>query len=82
MAINIKNPDVEAAIRKLASQLGVDLTEAVSCAVRHELERKQQATTARLARMRSISDHLIGVPVRDARSADEILGYDERGIPS
>ena len=34
-----------------------------------------------VARMRAIADELARVPDLDVRSADEILGYDEHGLP-
>jgi hypothetical protein len=32
-------------------------------------------------RLRRIADHCAALPVLDARSPDEILGYDEHGVP-
>ncbi len=82
MAINIKNAQVEQAIRKLAAQLGVDLTEAVERAVTHELARNVRVQEARLYRMKAIAERVAALPVRDARTNEEILGYDERGLPA
>jgi hypothetical protein len=31
--------------------------------------------------LEAIAEHCANLPVLDARSADEILGYDERGLP-
>lgn len=81
MGLNIKNREVEAAIRQLAEQRGVDLTEAVRLAVRHELERGRNGYESRLARMRSIADRVATLPLLDSRSSDEILGYDDIGLP-
>ena len=39
MGLNIKNPDVESAIRKLAAHTGESLTDAVANAVRERLAR-------------------------------------------
>jgi len=82
MGLNIKNPEVEAAIRQLAEQRGVDLTEAVRLAVRHELGRGQSSYESRLARMRTIADRVAALPLLDGRSSEEILGYDDVGLPS
>jgi antitoxin VapB len=82
MGLNIKNAEVEAAIRQLAEQRGVDLTEAVRLAVRHELERGQNGYESRLARMRMIADRVAALPLLDSRSSEEILGYDDVGLPS
>ncbi len=35
----------------------------------------------KLARMREIADRCARLPVIDARGPDEILGYDEHGLP-
>lgn len=82
MAISIKNLDVEQAIRQLAREMGVDLTEAVEIAVKHELARTSHDTEARLARMQAIVDRVAALPILDNRSNEEILGYDEQGLPS
>jgi antitoxin VapB len=80
MAINIKNFEVEDSIRKLANQLGVDLTEAVKRAVDHELNRGPAAKQAKLAKMRAVSNRVAQQPEKDPRSEDEILGYNEAGL--
>lgn len=82
MAINLKNPAVVAAVRRLASERGVDLTEAIHLAVEHELARGHRRRDARLRRMRAIADHVAQLPVRDERSDEAILGYDDSGLPS
>lgn len=35
----------------------------------------------RLARMLAIADHCAALPVLDSRSPEEILGYDDNGLP-
>ena len=80
LAISIKNAEVEQAIRRLAAELRVDLTEAVERAVTHELARHARLRDARLARMRSIAERIAALPLRDSRSDEEILGYDELGL--
>jgi len=83
MGINIKNPEVEAAIRRLAAQERVDLTEAVRLAVTRELKRGgARGSGRRLSRMRAIADRIAALPLRDQRSEEEILGYDSAGLPT
>jgi antitoxin VapB len=82
MSLNIKNTEVEAAIRQLANERGIDLTEAIRLAIRHELDRGRPARLARLRRMRSVADRIATLPLRDNRSDEEILGYDASGLPS
>jgi antitoxin VapB len=81
MAINIKNPEVELAIRKLAAQMGVELTSAIGLAVKHELNRIAVGPSTRLSSMRAIANRVSELPIKDRRSEDEILGYDEAGLP-
>ena len=81
MAINIKNPEVELAVRKLANSMGVDMTEAIGLAVSHELDRSGKVQVKRLTAMKAISSRVKEMPVLDDRSAEQILGYDEVGLP-
>ena len=81
MGISIKNAEVEEAIRRLAAERKVDLTEAVGLAVRNELERGHRTAAARLAAMRSVADRMAVLPLRDSRTDEAIIGYDERGLP-
>jgi len=39
-------------------------------------------TEERLRRMRAISDRVAALPLIDDRSLEELLGYDEHGLPS
>lgn len=80
MGINVKNARVEAAVRKLATQRGVDLTGAIGLAVDNELKRSEHRKRGRLRRMRAIADHVAALPLRDVRTDEEILGYDEAGL--
>lgn len=54
-------------------------------ALEESLRRLSQAGTdpeRRLAEMRAISRRVARLPDRDTRSAEEIIGYDENGLPS
>ena len=83
MALNLKNPDVEQLARALAAETGESLTEAVRRALEERLEslRRRRAHAATYARVEAIQAMVRELPVRDQRSEDEILGYDERGVP-
>jgi antitoxin VapB len=84
MGIFIKKPDAEAKIRELAERTGESLTDAVERAVEEKLQRlgpkkkKGRIDRKKLAELLAYFDSL---PVDDPRSADEIIGYDERGLP-
>ena len=82
MAFTIKDPETERLARRLAAITGETLTKAVEVAIRDRLEREERR------RGRASAEHLLAIarryaarPVVDDRSADEILGYDERGLP-
>lgn len=83
MALNIRNPETEQLAAELARLTGETKTEAVTQAVRDRLERVKRARY-----QRSLADELDAIgrqcaalPVLDPRTPDEILGYDENGIP-
>lgn len=83
MALNIRNAETERLVAELARLSGRTKTEAVTEAIRDRLERFRRERSGR-----SLADELdeIGrrcarLPVLDARSADDILGYDENGVP-
>lgn len=84
MALNIRNPQAEALATEVARLAGESKTKAVTVALRERLARLQQrkAATRSLADdLNEIAQHCSRLPVQDARPANEILGYDERGLP-
>lgn len=83
MALNIKDPATEKTVRELAAVTG----ETVTTAVRHAAE--ERLIRLRRRRRRGLADEIMEIgrrcaalPELDARSADEILGYDEAGLPT
>ena len=84
MALNIRNAEAERLATELARQTGETKTEAVTKALRDRLTRVQRERTGHsLAdRLDEIARHCASLPVLDDRSPDEILGYDERGLPA
>ena len=84
MGVFIKKPEAEAKIRELAARTGETLTEAIEKAVDERLatlaprQRKGRVDRERLAKVLAYFDSL---PVDDPRSPDEIIGYDEHGVP-
>ncbi len=83
MALNIRSRETEALTAELARLTGESKTEAVTKAVRDRLERVKRARQGRpLAdEIDAIGQRCAGLPVRDGRTAEEILGYDEHGVP-
>ena len=83
MALNIRSPEAERLAAELAKQTGETKTEAVTKALRDRLTRvRRERSRRRLAdELEAIAEHCANLPVLDARFADEILGYDEHGLP-
>lgn len=83
MALNIRNGDVEQLVAELASLTGETKTEAVALAVQERLERVRRTKRQRgiVDDLEEIARHCASLPVLDDRDADEILGYDHRGLP-
>lgn len=84
MALNIRNPETERLAAELARRTGETKTEAVTKALRDRLDRvKRERSGRRLAdELQAIVDEFAALPVLDDRSADEIIGYDENGLPT
>jgi antitoxin VapB len=69
MGLNIKNPGVESAIRKLAAHTGESLTDAIAGAVREKLARVEEEA-ARRAPAKTVEEFLARIkPLQDASAA-------------
>jgi antitoxin VapB len=84
MALNIKNPEADRLARELSTATGETITEAIVQALRERLRRVRGRSRGPRLRdeLRDIRQRVAGLPVRDRRTPDEILGYDEHGLPS
>jgi antitoxin VapB len=83
MALSIRNPRAEKLARQVAAEVGEGLTEAIIHALEERLERLKgrRATTDVAEEIMKISIRCRALPETDQRSTDEILDYDERGLP-
>lgn len=83
MPLNIRNRQAEELATLLAKLTGETKTEAVTQALKERLERVRRTRSKRgLADdLDEIALHCAALPVRDRRSADQIMGYDEHGLP-
>ena len=82
MALNIKDPEADALARKLARRTGESLTDAVLNALKERLARTEKMRSHDLlTQLATIRRRCAKLKVRDARSADSIIGYDSRGLP-
>jgi antitoxin VapB len=84
MALNIRNAETEELAETVARLTGETKTEAVTRALRDRLERLRRERPRRgLAdELDKIAIHCARLPVIDPRTPDQILGYDEHGLPS
>jgi antitoxin VapB len=80
MALSIKDPETDRLARQVSEQTGETITQAVATALQERLDR--------LKDMRSLAEDLneialrcAALPVYDVRTPDEIIGYDENGLP-
>ena len=85
MALNIRDPEAQRLARELAEATGETMTKAVIKALRERLERlrvrQKVSRTERAARLMAHGKRFAALPVLDGRSPDEIIGYDEVGLP-
>lgn len=84
MPLSIKDPEADRLARNLARQTGETITQAVITALRERLQRerrKDEAIENLVEDVMDIGRHCAALPLLDARSADEIIGYDEHGLP-
>jgi antitoxin VapB len=84
MPISIKNDETEALARKVAELTGESLTEAIRMSLAERYDRLQRARAGRSLgdELNEIAQRCAGRPNVSTLSDDEILGYDELGIPT
>ncbi len=83
MALSIKNPEVERLARELAEKTNESITDAVLIALRERLARQEtDRREMRVKRLLEISAAGRALPRRDTRTIEEIIGYDEHGLPT
>jgi antitoxin VapB len=82
MALSIKDPEADRLAREVAKATGETLTMAVIQALRERLARVRRPRGPRLSEeLLKIGRRCARLPVQDPRSADELVGYDEHGLP-
>jgi antitoxin VapB len=83
MALNIKSEQAHRLARELADATGSSLTEAVTSALERSLQSLASPTDLGLlqSEVATIQRFVADLPDRDPRSPDQILGYDDRGLP-
>ena len=83
MALSLKDPEADRLAREVAKRTGETLTAAIVTALRERLARLKGAPRRRPLRdeLRAIAQRCAALPTIDDRSEDDILGYDDRGLP-
>lgn len=83
MALNIKSDEADRLARHLARVTGESITEVITVALRERLARVEGVRRAPSLRdeVRRIQERIAALPVLDPRSDDDIVGYDDAGLP-
>ena len=83
MHLNIKNDEAHKLATELAEMTGESLTSVVTLALRERLarERRRGRTDSTVARLMKIGSQFAAL-ADTGRSPDEILGYDDQGLPT
>jgi antitoxin VapB len=83
MALSIKDSETERLARQVAKETEESLTEAIRRSLKERLQRLRRRSHVRLTRekLNDIFRRIDGMPNLDSRTDDEILGYDEHGLP-
>ena len=84
MALSLKDSETDRLAREVAELTGESLTEAVRKALAERLvrERRKRSGGQGLAqRLDALAKECAALPDVDPRTAEEIIGYDERGVP-
>lgn len=81
--MSIKSLEAERLARELAAETGESLTTAIHKALQERLERLKQGRRNQVVinQLEEILRRVDQLPILDPRRADEILGYDENGLP-
>ena len=82
MALSIKSDEADHLARELAAETGETLTEAVVIALRERLDREHAKHGARMqTRLARLAADVAMLPVADGRTPEDIIGYDDTGLP-
>lgn len=83
MPLSLKDPEADRLAREIARRTGETLTGAIVVALRERLARLRGGPKRRPLRdeLRDISRRVAALPTLDHRPDEDILGYDDRGLP-
>jgi antitoxin VapB len=83
MPLSIKNPVTERLARQVAKETGESITAAIQHSLEERLARLPNRRRGRIMseKLENILRRIDALPTLDKRPVDEILGYDQQGIP-
>ncbi len=82
MALSIKSEEADRLARELVAETGETLTEAVETALRERLAREHARHAASMrTRLERLARDVAALRVADDRAPEEIIGYDDTGLP-
>jgi antitoxin VapB len=83
MPLSIKNDRTERLARQVANETGESLTQAIEKALEERWQRLKAGRRSNIltSQLEEIVRRVQALPVLDPRSANEIIGYDEHGLP-
>ncbi len=83
MPLRINDPEVEDLLRAIVEKTGETADKAIARALRESLERAGGGEHRTLVdELDEIGKRCAALPDLDTRSPDEILGFDENGLPT
>ena len=84
MAPNVRDRQAEEVAEALARFTGETKTQAVARALRDRLDRLRRHRSGRslAAELDELALHCASLPVLDDRNPEQILGYDDTGVPT
>jgi len=83
MPISIKSLQAERLAREIAVKTGESITGAIQTSLEERLERLKQQRRSEIltAQLEEIVRRVQQLPVLDARTPEELIGYNEHGLP-
>jgi len=82
MTLNIKDPETDRLARQLARRTGESITETVRTALEQRMKRELARSPVSLKdELMRISRRAAQLPRKSNRTPEEIIGYDDHGLP-
>jgi antitoxin VapB len=85
MPLNIKNEQAHILAKELAHLMDESITTAVTKAISEALDRRRYLRKEKIIKiidqLTEAADFTAELPLRDKRTPEDIIGYDEKGLP-